>query len=117
MEDPDIIIDLRELNSNGNDRFSLFREKCSHYLSTCTTVHERSHDSVTFMAKAISVRDLIQVTKLYPDGTPTPSKAWAQLNFCPTNPHSQVSKHYTGRLEGKHVVQKRQFRNYHVDSH
>ena len=74
MEDPDVIIDLRELNSIGGDDFKVFWEKCSQYLSMCTSVHERRHDSVTFMAKAISVRDLIQeVTKLCPEGTPIPS--------------------------------------------
>ncbi len=41
MEDPNIIIDLRELNSNGSDRFKVFWEKCSQYLSSCTSVHER----------------------------------------------------------------------------
>ena len=118
MEDPDVIIDLRELNSNGKDRFSVFWEKCSQYLSMCTSVHDRRHGSVTFMAKAVSVRDLIQeVTKLCPEDTPIPSQAWVQLNFCPRNPHCQVAKRYTGRLEAKHVIQKRQFHKSHPDSH
>ena len=58
MEDPDIVIDLREMNSaTGKDRYSTFWEKCAHFLSSCTSVHERRHDSVTFMAKAVSIRD------------------------------------------------------------
>ena len=53
MQDPDVIVDLRHLNSNESDRFTAFWEKCTQYLSTCTAVHERRHDTVTFMAKAI----------------------------------------------------------------
>ena len=118
MQDPDFIVDLRHLNSNESDRFTVFWEKCTQYLSTCTAVHERRHDTVTFMAKAISVRDLIQeVTKLCPEGTPIPSQAWVHLNFCPRNPHSLVAQRYTGRLQAKHMIQKRQFRKSHPDSH
>ena len=118
MEDPDIVIDLRELNSNGKDRYGVFWEKCAHYLSSCTSVHERRHASITFMAKAISIRDLVeQVAKLCPEGTPIPSKSWVQLNFCPRNPNTHVAKLYTGRLKAKHMIQKRQFRKFHPDSH
>ena len=117
MQDPEIIIDLRELNTNNSHRFKVFWEKCSHFLSTCTSVHERRHESVSYMAKAISVRDLVQeVSKLCPEGTPIPSLAWVQLNFCPRNPRSHVSRLYTSRLEAKHMVQKRQFRKSHPDS-
>ena len=70
------------------------------------------------MAKAISIRDLIeQVTKVCPENSPIPSESWVRLNFCPRNPHSRVAKKYTSRLEAKHMVQKRQFRNYHPDAH
>ena len=118
MQDPDVIIDLRKLNSNKSDHFAVFWEKCSMYLSNCTAVHERRHDTVTFMAKAISVRDLIQeVTKLCPEGTSIPSQSWVHLNFCPRNPHARVAELYTGRLQAKHMVQKRQFRKTHPDSH
>ena len=38
------------------------------------------------MAKAISVRDLInQVSQLCPPGTPIPSELWVRLNFCLRN--------------------------------
>ena len=113
MEDPDVIIDLRELNSNGKDCFSVFWEKCSQCVHLYMT-----EGMVHFMAKAVSVRDLIQeVTKVCPEGTPIPSQAWVQLNFCSRNPHCQVAKRYTGRLEAKHVIQKRPFCKSHPDSH
>ena len=93
MEDPDIIVDLRECNSNKTDKYAIFWEKCTQYLSSCTSVHERRHDSVTFMAKAISIRDLIEhVTSLCPEGTPIPSKSWVQFNFCLRNPRTHVAK-------------------------
>ena len=118
MEDPDIIIDLRELNSNGKDRYGVFWENCAQFLSSCTTVHERRHGQTTFMAKAISIRDLIeQVAKMCPENTPLPSESWVRLNFCPRNPHSKVAKRYTGRLQAKYMIQKRQFRKYHPDAH
>lgn len=103
MEDPDIIIDLRELNTNGRDRFAISCQKCSQYLSMCTAVQERRHGSVVFMAKAISVRDLVQeVSKLCPDNTPIPSQSWVKSNFCPRNPRTEAAKRYTSRLEAKH---------------
>ena len=36
MENQNIIIDLREISSNGKDRYSHFLEKCSQFLSHCT---------------------------------------------------------------------------------
>ena len=95
MEDPDVIVDLRELNANGRDCFKVFWEKCSLYLSECTSVQERRHDFVVYMAKAISIRDLIQeVTKLCPEGTPISSISWVQLNFYPRNPRASSSARY-----------------------
>ncbi len=117
MQDPDIILDLRECNTNGQDRYSVFWEKCAEF-SKCTSVHERRHDTTSFMAKAISVRDLVeQVSKFCPPNTPIPSTSWVRLNFCPRNPRAKVSSRYKSRLEAKHMVQKRQFRKSHPDAH
>ena len=41
MEDPDVLVDLRELNSNGSDKFSVFWKQCEAFLQECTAVHER----------------------------------------------------------------------------
>ena len=86
MEDPEIIMDLRQLNTNGKDSFGVFWDKCSEYLSACTSVHERRDGMVTFMAKAISVRDLIEeVEKLCPADIPIPSESWVRLcHYCAT---------------------------------
>ena len=58
-EDLDVIIDLREMNEGRVAKFDIFWENCAEYISECTTVPERRHGEVCFMAKAISVRDLI----------------------------------------------------------
>lgn len=72
MEDPDILMDLRYQNANGSDKYRVFWAKCKQFLDECTAVHERRHDTVSYMA---SVRDLIeQVSKICSDNsTPIPS--------------------------------------------
>ena len=66
------------------------------------------------MAKAISIRDLTQqVAQMCPEGTPIPSEPWVRFNFFPRNPRTYAAKRYRGRLEAKHMVQKRQFRKSH----
>jgi hypothetical protein len=118
VEDFDIIVDLRQLNATGVDNFGVFWSKCNEFLNTCTCVHERRHGTATFMAKAISIRDLIQqVAQMCPSGTPIPSESWTRFNFFPQNPRAHAAKHYRGRLEAKHMVQKRQFRKTHPDAH
>lgn len=81
-------------------------------------MHERRHDAVTYMAKAISVRDLVeQVAKRCPEGTAIPSEQWVRLQFWPKNPRTKAASQYTKRLPVKMMVQKRQFRQNHMDSH
>lgn len=117
-EDPDIIIDLRHLNTGGLSKYDVFWEKCSEFLQETTAVHERRHGDICFMAKAISVRDLIvQVTSRCPEGTGIPSESWVKYNFCPKNPRAKSSAHHTGRLKVKRQVQRRLFCKEHLDGH
>ena len=78
-----IIVDLQEFNGHQTDHYKVFWENSASYLQECTAVHDRCHDSVVFMAKAISTRDLIVQVKHCPDGTPIPSESWVRFNFCP----------------------------------
>ena len=81
-------------------------------------VDDRRHGDVTQLAKAISVRDLCeQVSRRCLPGTPTPSDEWLRLQFWPKTPKANVSLHYTGRLNVRFMVQKRQFRKNHEDEH
>ena len=41
MEDPDIVIDLREVNKGHSSKFSMFWEKMNQYLNEASAVHER----------------------------------------------------------------------------
>jgi len=118
MEDADILLDLRHLNRNGSDKYQTFWTHCQAFLNECTAVHERRHGTATYMAKAISVRDLIeQVAKKCPEGTAIPSDQWVRPQFCPKNPRTKVAAQYKSRLPVKMTIQKRQFRQDHVDAH
>ena len=82
-----------------------------------TAVQERRHGDVTYMAKAISVNDLIQeVSKMCPE-EPVPSNQWVRLQFFPKNPQAKTASQYKSRFNVKMMVQKRQFRLDHPDSH
>ena len=96
----------------------VFWEKCSEFLQETTAVHERRHGDTCFMAKAISVRDLLtQITCRCPEGTQIPSESWVKYNFCPKNLRAKSSAHYTGRLKVKRQVQRRLFRKEHINGH
>ena len=58
-EDFDIIVDLREGRTEGQTKYDTFWDKCNEFLQECATVHERHHGETCFMARAISVRDLV----------------------------------------------------------
>lgn len=75
-EDLEIMIDMRELNQGRVAKYDTFWAKCSEYISECTAVQERRHGDICFMAKAISIRDLInQVSKRCEPDTPIPSES------------------------------------------
>ena len=79
---------------------------------------ERRHTNITHMARAISARDLLeQVSSRCPPNTPIPSQSWLSLQFWPKSIHSHSKIHYTGRFNVKYMVQARQFRKDHEDSH
>ena len=81
MEDPHILVDLRELNSNQSDKYSVFWEKCESYLQECTAVHERRHDSATYLAHTISVRDLVEQVSNVLQTHLSLHNSWCVCNF------------------------------------
>ena len=120
MEDPDIIIDLRQLNTGRKGQYDMFWDECKKYLqdSVGTAVDDRRHGTVTHLSTAISVRDLQeQVKARSPEGTNIPSEPWLRLQFWPKTPHARAKVHYTGKLDVKFMVQARQFRKTHEDAH
>ena len=56
----DLLVDLCELNSTQSDKYKVFWKECESYLQECTAVHEHHHDSATYLARALSVRDLVE---------------------------------------------------------
>ena len=109
MEDEDIIVDLRENNGSHSDKYKEFWKCLQIFLQESTAVHERRQSTTTYMAKAISVRDLIQqVSKLCPS-SPVPSEQWVRLQFYPKNPRAKVASQYKSRFEVKMMVQKCNF--------
>ena len=119
MEDPDVIPDLRHTNNSSasTTKYELFWNACDTFLNEETAADERRHDVITHMARAISLRDLrSQVTQLLPPNTPVPSLEWIRLQFWPKS-KSLRSLQNTGRFQVKYMVQQRQLRHSHVDSH
>ena len=59
MEDPDILWDLRQLNSGKRSQYDDFWDECEKFLQedVGTAVDDCRHTEVTHIAKAISVRD------------------------------------------------------------
>lgn len=119
-EDSSIVCDLRELNKGQPEEYSLFWDECKRHLESVVEVcvHERRHGDVTYLASALSARDLLtEVAKKCPEGTPTPSEAWLRYQFWPKDPSKRSASQYTGRLKVKHMVQARQLRKFHDDAH
>ncbi len=81
--------------------FYVFWAECAKFLreDVGVAVDDRRHDSITHLAKAISIRDLHeQVAARCPTGTPIPSQEWVRLQ------RSHAAIHYTGRLLSKKRV-------------
>lgn len=120
MEDADIVLDLRHLNTGRKSQYDVFWSECKKFLeeSVGTAVDDRRHGEVTHLAKAISVRDLCdQVQAKCPDRTPIPCESWIRLQFWPKTQHAKSRIHYTGKLDVRFMVQARQFRKTHPDAH
>uniref|UniRef100_U9UV96 Uncharacterized protein n=1 Tax=Rhizophagus irregularis (strain DAOM 181602 / DAOM 197198 / MUCL 43194) TaxID=747089 RepID=U9UV96_RHIID len=75
------------------------------------------------MPLAISIRDLREIItkrlneKLIPETVLIPSEEWIRLQFQLTNPITESAKQYTGRFNIKFMVQVRQLRKDHPDTH
>ena len=101
-------------------RVTPFWQECEKFLQAGigAAVDERRHGVITHLAYAISVPDLLeQVKSRCPSGTNIPCESWLRLQFWPKNPHFKSKIHYTGQLNVKFMVQARQFRKEHEDSH
>jgi hypothetical protein len=123
LGDPEIAIDLREHNDGQPGKYDIFWKTATQFLAgkaadAVTAVDERRHNTVVHLATAISVNDLLHQIELEcPSGTPIPSAQWLRLQFWPKSPTRLSSLQFTGRLPLKFMVQTRQLRAYHIDTH
>src|SRR6266496_6406406 len=123
LGDPEIAIDLHEHNDGQPDKYDIFWKTATQFLAgkaadNVTAVDERRHDTIVHLATAISVNDLLyQIKRECPTGTLIPSAQWLRLQFWPKNPSRLSSLQFTGRLPLKFMVQTRQLRAYHPDTH
>ena len=70
------------------------------------------------MSEFLRVKDLIsQVKQRVPDKTPIPSESTVIHAFAPPNIHAKTAQYYTGKINLKHMVQRRQLRAFHADAH
>ena len=87
LEDPDIIVDLRALNSSAKrTKYDRFWQECDVLLNEeiGVAVDERRHTEIVHLATTISVRDLQErVKSRLPEGTAIPSLEWLRLQFWP----------------------------------
>ena len=119
-QDPEIVDDLRHHNKGCPCMYDRFSDECRKYLDeeVETAVDERRHGSATHLAKALSTRDLLSnVAQRCPDSTPLPSEQWLRLQFWPKNATMKSALQFTGRFEVKFMIQQRQLRMWHEDSH
>lgn len=86
-EDPQTVIDLRNLNSSvERAKHDVFWDHCSQYLneSACTAVDDRRCSEVVHMAQAISIRNLRdQVQLRCPEGALVPSLSGSGFSSVP----------------------------------
>ena len=124
LDDPNIVLDLREMNGNPkSNAFEAFWNEMSEYLEeTTTAVDERRQGDVMHMPLAISIRHLRDIIterlqKKHTDNMPAvPSIEWIRLQFWPSNPYSSAALRYTGQFKVKHGVQVRLLRKDHPDA-
>ena len=75
MENPDLVVDLRQLSTGKKSKYDAFWDECQKFLQEGigAAVDDRRHQVVTHMAAAVSASDLLeQVKKPCPDETHIP---------------------------------------------
>ena len=118
MEDSDVILDLRAHNGRMGTQYDVFWDECQKFLNEEEAVDDRRHGAITHLARAISIRDFIdQVRQRCPEGTLIPSVEWVRLQFWSKTPTAKKSLQHTGRFKMKFMIQQRQWRHQHIDSH
>ena len=123
-EDAEITWDLRLSNKGRPEKYEAFLQLAIQYIENIvgTAVDERRHDTlhegnvITHMATALNARTLYdEICKICPPDTPVPSIQWLKLQFWPQT--AAQTKTHTGKLGIKYMIQSRQIRMNHIDTH
>ena len=121
MEDSSIVLDFRKCNTPGQGGcYDVFWDECQKFLAEdiSPAVDDRRHGHITHLSSTISIRDLVEQVQLRcPTDTNIPSLEWVLLQFWPKTPSANTSLQYTGRFRMKFMIQQRQWRRQHPDSH
>ena len=119
-EDPDLVFHLRHLKKGKpGGMFDVFFDHLQKMLEEVTVAHDRRH-GITLMAEYLSVQDLIERVKeklLAGSNVAIPSELTVIYTFAPPNMHKALVQYYTGRVNLKHTIQRRQLRSFHINAH
>ena len=117
-EDPELVTDLRHLNKGRpGDTFAIFFCELEAIMGQLTAADDRCH-GIAHMSKFSSVRGLIEKVKArIPEGLSIPSVSTVIHSFAPPNMHAKTAQYYTGKINLKFTIQRRQLRAYHSDAH
>lgn len=118
FEDLDHVTDLQNLNKGWpSDTFDVFVKELEAIIEELTAADERKHGVVN-ISQFLSVCDLIkQVKKRVPEGTNISSKSTVIHSFTPPNMHKLTTQYYTGRINLKHAIQRKQLSAFRTNSH
>ena len=113
-ESPDLVYDLRRLNSGRIPSFETFSEKMGEVIEEWVAADERRH-GIAHMSEYLSLPDLCaKVKDNLPPETPIPSTDLVRLQFCPKRKTAHASMNFTGRFQIQYKIQVRQLRMAHV---
>ena len=117
-EDPELVTDLHHLNKDRHgDTFTIFFRELEAIVEQLTAADNRRH-GIAHTSEFFSFRDLIEkATARIPEGLPIPSVSTVIHSFAPPNMHAKTAEYYTGEINLKLAIQRRQLRAYHSDSH
>ena len=116
-ESPDLIYDLRQLNTGRVPSFEKFFRELGKVVEEWAAADERRH-GIMHMSEYLSLPDLCSKVKDHcPENTPIPSNDLVRLQFCPKSPATHAAINFTGRFKIKYKIQVRQLHLKHVDDH
>ena len=90
LEDPKVVVDLRQHNKGHPSKYEPFWEACERN-SIELAVDDRRHDCIAHLAIALSVNNLLsEVSKTVGSDVPVPSAQWLRLQFWPKTPTAKT---------------------------